>query len=71
MVKKLEIKQFFFPDELLNVFVVKKAYIVKIKFYFFVIVWFYKNQFKSGKKICKVTQPVLFISGLMDKVSDY
>lgn len=31
-------------------------------------VWFYKNQFKSGKKICKVTQPVLFISGLVDKL---
>jgi len=31
-------------------------------------VWFYKNQFKSGKKICRVTQPVLFLSGLMDKL---
>eukprot|EP00088_Acartia_fossae_P012153 TRINITY_DN1624_c0_g1_i1.p1 TRINITY_DN1624_c0_g1~~TRINITY_DN1624_c0_g1_i1.p1 ORF type:complete len:389 (-),score=59.86 TRINITY_DN1624_c0_g1_i1:932-2098(-) len=31
-------------------------------------VWFYKNQFKSAKKVCKITQPVLFVSGLMDKL---
>ncbi|XP_023334317.1 protein ABHD13 [Eurytemora carolleeae] len=34
----------------------------------FIPVWFYKNQFKSGKKICRLTQPTLFISGLADKL---
>jgi len=31
-------------------------------------VWFYKNQFKSAKKVCKISTPVLFISGLTDKL---
>jgi len=31
-------------------------------------VWFYKNQFKSGKKVCRITQPTLFLSGLADKL---
>ena len=31
-------------------------------------VWFYKNQFKSGRKSCRITQPTLFLSGLSDQV---
>ena len=31
-------------------------------------VWFYKNQFKSGRKACRITQPTLFLSGLSDQV---
>ena len=31
-------------------------------------VWFYKNQFKSHLKSCRITQPTLFLSGLSDKV---
>ena len=31
-------------------------------------VWFYKNQFKSHRKACRITQPTLFLSGLADKV---
>jgi len=31
-------------------------------------VWFYKNQFKSGKMVCRITQPTLFLSGLADKL---
>lgn len=32
-------------------------------------VWFYKNQFKSGRKACRLTQPTLFLSGLSDQVA--
>ena len=28
--------------------------------------WFYKNQFKSRWKVCKISFPVLFLSGLAD-----
>ena len=31
-------------------------------------VWFYKNQFKSHRKACRITQPTLFLSGLSDKL---
>jgi len=31
-------------------------------------VWFYKNQFKSGRKACRLTQPTLFLSGLSDQL---
>lgn len=31
-------------------------------------VWFYKNQFKSHRKACRITQPTLFLSGLADKL---
>ena len=31
-------------------------------------VWFYKNQFRSHRKACRITQPTLFLSGLSDKV---
>jgi len=31
-------------------------------------VWFYKNQYRSIKKVCRITQPTLFISGLADKL---
>jgi len=31
-------------------------------------VWFYKNQFKSGRKACRITQPTLFLSGLSDQL---
>jgi len=31
-------------------------------------VWFYKNQFKSGRKSCRITQPTLFLSGLSDQL---
>jgi len=31
-------------------------------------VCFYKNQYKSAKKVCRITQPILFISGLADKL---
>jgi len=31
-------------------------------------VWFYKNQFKSHLKSCRITQPTLFLSGLSDKL---
>jgi len=31
-------------------------------------VWFYKNQFKSHRKACRITQPTLFLSGLGDKL---
>ena len=34
----------------------------------FFSVWFYKNQFKSHRKACRITQPTLFLSGLGDKV---
>ena len=30
--------------------------------------WCYKNQFRSRKKCCRVSAPVLFISGLRDQV---
>ena len=33
-------------------------------------VWFYKNQFKSHRKSCRITQPTLFLSGLADKVNE-
>jgi len=31
-------------------------------------VWFYKNQFKSRRKACRLTQPTLFLSGLDDQL---
>ena len=31
-------------------------------------VWFYKNQFRSHRKACRITQPTLFLSGLSDKL---
>lgn len=30
--------------------------------------WFYKNQFKSRWKVCKISVPVLFLSGLADSL---
>ncbi len=37
----------------------------------FCSVWFYKNQFKSKRKICRLSQPTLFLSGLEDKVTKF
>lgn len=34
----------------------------------YIPVWFYKNQFKSKRKICRLSQPTLFLSGLDDKL---
>lgn len=31
-------------------------------------VWFYKNQFRSQRKACRITQPTLFLSGLSDQL---
>jgi len=46
--------------------------VAKILFPFRIIrflpVWFYKNQFKSHRKACRLTQPTLFLSGLSDQV---
>jgi len=46
--------------------------VAKILFPFRIIrclpVWFYKNQFKSQRKACRITQPTLFLSGLSDQL---
>jgi len=46
--------------------------VAKILFPFKIIrclpVWFYKNQFKSHRKACRLTQPTLFLSGLSDQL---
>lgn len=33
-------------------------------------VWAYKNQFRSLRKACRITQPTLFLSGLSDQVGN-
>lgn len=38
------------------------------RFIKYIPVWFYKNQFKTKRKICRLSQPTLFLSGLEDKL---